>query len=166
MYRTIADFTQDWDYERGMTRKLLDNVTDGSLGQAIRPGGRTLGRIAWHLVLTLVEMPGEAGIAVAGPHIGEESPMTAVALAERYSETAKRLGEAIATQWTDAALGEDVPMYGETWKKGNVLRALINHEAHHRGQMTVLMRQAELTVPGVYGPAEEEWAAMGLPPQE
>ena len=35
-----------------------------------------------------------------------------------------------------------------------------------RGQMTVLMRQAVLAVPGIYGPAEEEWAAMGLPPQE
>ena len=36
-------------------------------------------------------------------------------------------------------------------------------EAHHRGQMTVLMRQAGLTVPGIYGPAQEEWAAMGMP---
>ena len=27
----------------------------------------------------------------------------------------------------------------------------------------VLMRQAGLKVPGVYGPAREEWAAMGMP---
>ena len=32
---------------------------------------------------------------------------------------------------------------------------LINHQNHHRGQMTVLMRQAGLTVPGVYGPAKK-----------
>ena len=37
------------------------------------------------------------------------------------------------------------------------LMTLINHQNHHRGQMTVLMRQAGLTVPGVYGPAKEEW---------
>jgi hypothetical protein len=30
----------------------------------------------------------------------------------------------------------------------------------------VLMRQAGLSVPGVYGPAREDWAALGLPPQE
>jgi hypothetical protein len=30
--------------------------------------------------------------------------------------------------------------------------------------MTVLMRQAGLKVPGVYGPAREEWAAYGMPP--
>jgi uncharacterized damage-inducible protein DinB len=28
--------------------------------------------------------------------------------------------------------------------------------------MTVLMRQAGLAVPGVYGPAREEWAAYGM----
>jgi uncharacterized damage-inducible protein DinB len=29
-----------------------------------------------------------------------------------------------------------------------------------RGQLTVLMRQADLKVPGVYGPSKEEWEAM------
>ena len=47
-----------------------------------------------------------------------------------------------------------------------MLSALIRHEAHHRGQMTVLMRQAGLTVPGVYGPSREEWVAYGMPVQE
>ncbi|HZG18224.1 MAG TPA: DinB family protein, partial [Candidatus Bathyarchaeia archaeon] len=48
------------------------------------------------------------------------------------------------------------------WKNGFTLRALLMHEVHHRGQMTVLMRQAGLTIPGIYGPAKEEWAAMGM----
>jgi len=166
MYRTIADFTQDWDYERGMTRKLLDNLTDSSLAQTVRPGGRSIGRLAWHLVLTLVEMPGEAGIKVDGPHVSAEMPGTAAAIAAQYSETAARLGQAVIDQWTDAELADEIPMYGDTWKKGSVLHILITHEAHHRGQITVLMRQAGLQVPGIYGPAEEEWAAMGMPPQE
>jgi len=51
---------------------------------------------------------------------------------------------------------------GQTWKQGDVLSSLILHQAHHRGQMTVLMRQAGLAVPGIYGPAKEEWAAMGM----
>ena len=166
MYRTITDFTNDWDYEREATRKVLDQLTDTSLSQAVRPGGRTIGRLAWHLVTTLVEMPGEAGIKVEGPHISADIPPTAAALAAQYSETAARLKDAVAAQWTDADLPVEIPMYGMTWMKGNVLRVLISHEAHHRGQITVLMRQAGLPVPGVYGPAEEEWAAMGMPPQE
>jgi uncharacterized damage-inducible protein DinB len=39
---------------------------------------------------------------------------------------------------------------------------IIKHIIHHRGQMTVLMRQAGLKVPGVYGPAREEWEKIGL----
>jgi uncharacterized damage-inducible protein DinB len=31
--------------------------------------------------------------------------------------------------------------------------------------MTVLMRQADLRVPGIYGPSREEWAAGGAEPQ-
>ena len=53
-------------------------------------------------------------------------------------------------------------MYGQQWKNGTTLRALISHQAHHRGQLTVLMRQAGLRVPGIYGPAREDWASMGM----
>ena len=41
---------------------------------------------------------------------------------------------------------------------------LIGHQTHHRSQMTVLMRQAGLVVPEVYGPAKEGWAAYGAQP--
>lgn len=166
MYRSIADFTQDWNYERGMTSKVLGNLTDASLGQAVRPGGRTLGRLAWHLVITLVEMPGQAGIKVDGPGQQDPIPATAAEIAARYAETAESFTAAVAAQWTDAELNDDVAMYGQTWKKGVVLHAVMNHEVHHRGQMTVLMRQAGLAVPGIYGPAEEEWAMYGLPKHE
>jgi uncharacterized damage-inducible protein DinB len=45
-------------------------------------------------------------------------------------------------------------------------RTVAGHQAHHRGQMTVLMRQAGLTVPGVYGPAREERAQWGTPAED
>ncbi|MGB5893715.1 MAG: DinB family protein, partial [Ignavibacteriaceae bacterium] len=37
---------------------------------------------------------------------------------------------------------------------------------HHRGQLTVIMRLAGLKVLGVYGPAGEERANMGIKAQE
>ena len=55
-------------------------------------------------------------------------------------------------------------MYGESWKRGFTLDVLVRHQTHHRGQMTVLMRQAGLRVPGVCGPAREDWAAYGQSP--
>jgi uncharacterized damage-inducible protein DinB len=73
------------------------------------------------------------------------------------------MAEQVGENWTDETLLVTDNMYGETWKRGFSLFLLVTHEAHHRGQMTVLMRQAGLTVPGVYGPAKEEWAAIGAP---
>ena len=52
-------------------------------------------------------------------------------------------------------------MYGQRWTRGFTLHALLEHQIHHRGQMTVLMRQAGLRVPGIYGPAREDWASHG-----
>ena len=64
-------------------------------------------------------------------------------------------------QWTDESLLEEKDMYGEQWTVATVLQTLIQHQIHHRGQMTILMRQAGLTVPGMYGPSKDEWLAFG-----
>ena len=71
---------------------------------------------------------------------------------------------AVQTQWTDETLGEVRNMYGEEWRNGVTLRILIQHEIHHRGQMTVLMRQAGLRVPDIYGPTREYWLERGMQP--
>jgi uncharacterized damage-inducible protein DinB len=164
MYRRIEDFAAAWAREAESTQRVLDTLTDASLAQPVTPTGRTLGRLAWHVVLTLPEMMGHAGLLVVGP--AEDAPVPAAAdIAAAYRRAAAAVGEAVAGRWSDAMLAETVPMYGEQWPRGTVLSALVLHQAHHRGQMTVLMRQAGLRVPGVYGPAAEEWAAMRLPPQ-
>ena len=79
-----------------------------------------------------------------------------------YERGAKLVGEAVAENWKDEELEEELPMYGQSWKKGIILHALLAHQIHHRGQMSVLMGQAGLRVPGVYGPAKEEWAEYGM----
>ena len=69
-------------------------------------------------------------------------------------------------KWSDASLAVEDEMYGQKWARALTLAILVAHQTHHRGQMTVLMRQAGLKVPGFYGPAKEEWAAMGMKPPE
>lgn len=39
---------------------------------------------------------------------------------------------------------------------------LIKHIIHHRGQATVLIRQAGLKVFGVYGSPKEDWIQLGI----
>jgi uncharacterized damage-inducible protein DinB len=165
MFRRIEDFEQAWKQESESTLKILRALTDASLAQAVGPGGRTLGRLAWHIVLTLPEMMKHAGLAVTGP--AEDAPQPRLAeMIRTYESCARAVAQEVKRSWTDAMLDESIPMYGEPWKRGFVLSALIGHQTHHRAQMTVLMRQAGLRVPGIYGPAREEWAAMNVPAQD
>jgi uncharacterized damage-inducible protein DinB len=164
MYRHIEDFTRAWRQESESTLKVLRALDEPSLGQKMGPEGRTIGFLAWHLVLTLPEMMKHAGVPVVGP--AHDAPVPALAeMVRQYETCARAVGEGLPKAWTDAMLDELVPMYGQQWPRGMVLASLIVHQAHHRGQVTALMRLAGLKVPGVYGPAREEWAAMNLPPQ-
>jgi uncharacterized damage-inducible protein DinB len=164
MFRRVDDFLKSWDYETEATLKVFRALTEASLSQAVAPGGRTLGFLAWHCVLSLPEMMKQAGLPVTGP--AEDTPQPALAeMIREYEACARGIARELPGHWTDAMLAEEVPMYGQQWPRGVVLASLIHHQTHHRAQMTVLMRQAGLAVPGVYGPAREEWAAMNLPPQ-
>lgn len=165
MYRTIDDFLADWRQESESTAKVLANLTDGSLEQRVTPEGRSIGRLAWHVVVSIAQMAGEAGLpGVDGSKDDDAIPGSAAAIAEAYGSVARSLTQAVLTHWSDDQLADPIPMYGETWTKGQTLAIVVKHEIHHRAQLTVLMRQAGLAVPGCYGPAREEWAAMGMTP--
>lgn len=161
MFKTIEAFLINWDHESGSTQKILDTLTDKSLGQEVSPEDRTLGRIAWHVVTTLGEMMSRTGLDFTANAHDAAVPTTAAEIAGAYRSTNEAMVTAIKEQWTDESLAELKEMYGEQWAIGTVLGILTAHQTHHRGQMTVLMRQAGLPVPGVYGPSREEWAMFG-----
>ncbi len=165
MFCTIADFLEGWKQESGKTLQVLRNLTDASLAQRVTAEGRSLGFLAWHIVTSVSEMMTAAGIPVRVTGDNDPPPSTAAAIVDVYEKAARAVADSLPGAWTDGQLRDEISMYGQTWTKGGVLTALVVHQAHHRGQMTVLMRQAGLKVPGVYGPAREEWAAMGIPAQ-
>lgn len=165
MIRSIPDFLADWKQEHAATVKLFSALTDASLDHAATPEGRTLGRLAWHITGSLGEMMHRVDLPVDSP--GEEEPVPAAVeeLVRIYDTAAESLARLIGETWNDTTLLEKRDMYGEQWSNGTTLDVLIRHQAHHRGQMTVVMRHAGLAVPGIYGPAREEWAQFGMPPQ-
>jgi len=162
MYRTIEDFKSDWAYEREMTAKIFDRLTNESLSQRVTPEGRTLGFLAWHITISL-GMAAEAGLPFEAPGDYTSQPTAdAAAIKGIYEKAAADLIASVEKNWQDANLLEEVQMYGLTWTRGYALLVMVKHQSHHRGQMTVLMRQAGLAFPGAYGPAKEEWAAAGM----
>jgi len=166
MYRRISDFLADWQDESTSTLAILDALTDESLSQRVTPTGRSLGKLGWHIA-QCHHMVTEAGLeGLEAPREADPVPTSAKVIRDAYAAGAASLAQVAEKGWTDAQLAEEVPMYGESWARGKVLSVIIRHEAHHRGQMTVLMRQAGLVVPGPYGPAREQWSAYGMAPQD
>lgn len=163
MIRSVEDFVAAYRQESAATRAVMAAMTDESLSRRVAEGHRDLGRIAWHVVQTVAEMMGKTGLEVEGP--GEEAPVPASALEilDAYDAASASLLNQVG-RWTDADLEVEDEMYGQNWKRRFTLTALVNHEVHHRGQMTVLLRQAGVRPPDVYGPVKENWSAYGREP--
>ncbi|MBT8386735.1 MAG: DinB family protein [Ignavibacteria bacterium] len=166
MYSKLEEFKKDWKYESESTLKVLNQLSDDSLNKKFSDNIRTPGKIAWHIVATLGEMVQRTGLKFDSAPEDVPIPSAVKEILTGYKRSSDEMIKAITTEWNDDSLNEDIELYGQTWKKGIVLSSLINHQIHHRGQLTVLMRMAGLKVPGVYGPAKEEWAQMGMPPQD
>ncbi|HRI46563.1 MAG TPA: DinB family protein [Ignavibacteriaceae bacterium] len=164
MYTTLQDFIDDWKRESSSTLKIFQSLSDESLNHKVYENGRSLGKLACHIVETISEMLTHAGLTIE--IAGEVNRESAQSLAEQYKRASEIVGPTLLNNWSGAQLDDVIKMYGQDWKKRDVLISLVRHEIHHRAQMTVLMRQAGLKVPGIYGPSKEEWEAYGMTPQD
>ena len=123
-----------------------------------RDGGFTLGGLARHIAATerLVFAEGASGrpsrYAGCGPELadGREAILT-------YMETMHAESMAIFRAFTEAqwnAKGKSPDGHEITvWK---LLRAMIEHEIHHRGQMYVYLGILNVKVPSLFGTNEAE----------
>ena len=166
MYSKVTEFIEDWEYESESTLKVFEQLTVDPLNKKFNDNVRTPGRLAWHIVTTLGEMVQRTGLKFDATPEDAPLPSTVKEIRDEYKRSSDGMINAVKKEWKDESLLEEVNLYGQNWKKGRVLSVLVNHQTHHRGQLTVIMRFAGLKVPGVYGPAKEEWANMGMEGQE
>jgi uncharacterized damage-inducible protein DinB len=168
MYYKLSDFIEDWKYESEATIKLLNNLSDEVLTVKFNNEIRTPGRLAWHIVTSLVELAHRTGLAFESVDENASVPSTVKEIINEYKYASDGMVKEINEKWNDDTLSieDDITGFGEMWLRGKTLGALITHQIHHRGQLTIVMRLAGLKVPGVYGPAKEEWANYGMQPAE
>ena len=154
MYRKVEDFLEDWTVSSEGTTNVMKAMSDEKLDQAIVEGHSSLGWLSWHLVGAAGAFGHFAGFEVKGPDQQEPQPTSAKEIAKAYETLAQAIKEE-ATKLTDEDLLGEVSGFTGPTTRGKLLRALIDHQTHHRGQMTVLLRQAGLTVPPIMGPTKE-----------
>ncbi len=162
MFRTIKDFTTAFKYESESTLKVFHKIDNDTLNLSPHDTIRSMQRLVWHITITLGEMLGKAGLNIDCPDEHSEPLRDIHEICKVYEKASKSVLEQVENNWKDSELTDEVDMYGEKWSKGIILTVLIKHEAHHRGQLTTLMRLQGLAVPGVYGPSREEWAIWNM----
>lgn len=154
MYRKVEDFMIDWTQSADGTLRVIQAITDDTLDFSIVEGHNSLGWLAWHLVGAAGAFAQFAGLKVEGIDQSEPQPTLVADIASTYETIAQAIKEEAKTL-TDGSLLEEVSSFTGPTERGRLLRAMIDHQNHHRSQMTVLLRQANLTVPPIMGPTKE-----------
>jgi len=153
-----------WDAEAQKTLTLLRALPAGQYDFRPDPGGRSLGELAWHLAEAdaYVSYGIEQGTFARGTKPpGIERPKSIEALApgyERVHADAVPRVRRLAPEDLDRQLtyfdGRTLSIRDLLWS------AMLFHNIHHRGQLSVLCRLAGGTAPGMYGPNREERARL------
>jgi uncharacterized damage-inducible protein DinB len=153
----------EWDNEMRNTRRALERVPVGKLGFRPHEKSWTLAELATHVA----RLPSWATITLTTDDLdlAETPPGTALgsvdAMLEEFDRHVAQARDVIATSadqhfgspWT-LKKGAQVIL---TLPKAAVLRSFVlSHIIHHRGQLTVYLRLAGASVPGMYGPSADE----------
>ena len=158
----IDGMLQELEMEAQTTRRVLERVPDDKLAWRPHARARTLGELALHIA----QVPGNvAQIAMQSP---VQAPQFTDPSPRRASELVPALDQSIAKAKSLLG-GMDDQALMSTWRMMHgdrellaiprvaFLRSvLLNHWYHHRGQLTVYLKELDVPIPSVYGPSADE----------
>jgi uncharacterized damage-inducible protein DinB len=159
----IADsILMEMDQEAETTKRLFDVIPDNKLDWRPHPKARTLGELAMHVA----QIPGSvAEIAnldskEAGTFPTDPAATSRAAILAAFADSLKKGKEIVAATDDARALGE-----WKLVKDGETLMAmprvafwraiLLNHNYHHRGQLSAYLRELDVELPSIYGPSAD-----------
>lgn len=158
----IDALLQELEHEALTTRRVLERVPDAQLTWRPHKKARTLGELALHVAT----VPGAvATIAsqsrVQAPDFIDPSPKSASELIPALDDSIAK-AKSLLSGMDDATLnGMWRLMRGErevfAIPRVALLRSImLNHWYHHRGQLSVYLRELGVAVPSIYGPSADE----------
>jgi uncharacterized damage-inducible protein DinB len=159
----IDGMLQELEQESQTTRRVLERVPDNQLGWRPHAKSRTLGELALHIatvpgaVAELVASPSP----VQAPQFVDPSPKSAAelvpALDQSIAKAKKVLGgmndAALMATWRLMAGDRELMAVPRVAMLRSVM---LNHWYHHRGQLTVYLRELNVSIPSIYGPSADE----------
>lgn len=160
----IADsIVMEMDQEAETTKRLFNVIPEDKLDWRPHPKARSLGELAMHIAV----IPG--GVAeFAQPDVAEmpeflpEPVATSRAqILEIFAESLKKGKEIVASTDDARAMAEWKMVRGDTTvmampRIGMWRAILLNHNYHHRGQLSAYLRELDVPLPSIYGPSADE----------
>ena len=159
----IDSILAELDRESQTTKRLLDVIPEDKLSWKPHPKSRSLGQLAMHIAM----IPGavaayaeedshEMGGGRPTPQPTSRREITDAFTANLASarESLKKMDDArVMGTWSGTRGGKtlfSMPRIG-------VLRTvMLNHNYHHRGQLSVYLRLLDVPLPSIYGPSADE----------
>ena len=157
----LGIFLEYWESVFARTTRVLRALPPEHIEWTHATGRWTIGDIAWHLVNIERDMYAETVTGRPSRYAGHGRAYAdgyEAVMAFRAARHAESM--AIFAALTPQQLaGKSITPAGTpitTWKW---LRAMVEHEAHHRGQLYLMLGMLGVQTPPIYGLTEEEVAA-------
>jgi len=150
--------------EAASTRKMLELIPDDKLTWTPHEKSMTLGTLASHIA----EIPTWVNATIEKDELDFATsdykpfiPTSAEELVERFDKNMSAAVESLKNTSNETLMknwklrsGEDIYF---DMPKIQVLRGFVlNHNVHHRGQLSVYLRLNDVPLPSVYGPTADE----------
>jgi len=158
----IQALLQELEQEAQTTRRVLERVPEDRLSWKPHDKSMSLGQLAMHVATTpggVAEMSQQSPFQI--PKFTQPSATSRAELMRAFDDSISKARK-VLSGLDDAALGKmwhvvDGEREVMALPVGAVLRAImLNHWYHHRGQLSVYLRQVGALVPSIYGPSADE----------
>jgi uncharacterized damage-inducible protein DinB len=158
----IEGLLQELEQEAQTTRRVLERVPDNKLTWRPHAKARTLGELALHVAMVpgaVAEIATQAQIQA--PEFTDPSPKNAAELIpalDRSIATAKKVlggmdDKTLTATWR--MMRGDRELFAVP-RVGFLRSIMLNHWYHHRGQLSVYLRELDVPIPSIYGPSADE----------
>jgi uncharacterized damage-inducible protein DinB len=150
------------DQEAEITNRLFDVIPDDKLDWRPHPKAKSLGELAMHIAV----LPGNvAALGVEDVHefagIPDDPDATSRELIKAlFAESLEKAKEIVRATTDENAVKElQLVADGKTLfaapRIGFWRTVLLNHNYHHRGQLSTYLRTLDVPLPSVYGPSAD-----------
>ena len=160
--RLVDPILMEMNQEAEITKRLLDIVPEDKLSWRPHPKARSLGELAMHIARlqgNVAEL-GQLDSKEAGTFPPDVEATSRAQVLEVFAESLKKAKEILGATDDARAVAE-----WKLVKDGKTLFAaprigfwrsiLLNHNYHHRGQLSSYLRELDIPLPSIYGPSAD-----------